>query len=405
MIGGMMRRRNVLVGLGVLAGHEAGAATLPWLSPDLPDGTRSEAHLVRIPGKQPLIQLSDRPPNLETPIQAFRTAITPNDQFFVRYHLADIPDAKQLESWKLEVGGDAAERSVTFGMQQLNDLPQTEIIAVCQCSGNRRGLCQPHVPGVEWGYGAMGCASWHGPRLRDVLKSAGVKPEAVEIWFNGVDKPVLDATPAFHKSLPLAKALADETIVATSMNGGPLPLLNGFPARLVVPGWTSTYWMKHLSNITISSKPIDNFWMTKAYRVPAGMFPVPDPFTTQNNAQNWPITAMVVNSLIASPINGEQVDRSGFTISGVAWDSGSGIARVDISLDGGKNWQGALLDRELGSFAFRTFRLDTGAMPRGKAEILVKATSGSKETQPDAWKANPAGYHNNVPQRLIVTVV
>jgi DMSO/TMAO reductase YedYZ molybdopterin-dependent catalytic subunit len=378
---------------------------MPWLSPDLPDGTRAEAHLAQLPGKQPLIQLSDRPPNFETPIQAFKTAITPNDQFFVRYHLAGIPDAKQLDSWKLEVGGDAAERSVTFGMQQLNDLPQTEIIAVCQCSGNRRGLCQPHVPGVEWGYGAMGCAAWHGPRLRDVLKSAGVKPEAVEIWFNGVDMPVLDATPAFHKSLPLAKALADETIVATSMNGGPLPLLNGFPARLVVPGWTSTYWMKHLSNITISSKPIDNFWMTKAYRVPAGMFPVPDPFTTQNNAQTWPITAMVVNSLIASPISGEQVDRFGFTITGVAWGRGDGIARVDISLDGGKNWQGALLDRELGPFAFRTFRLATGAMPRGKAEILVKATSSSKETQPDAWKANPAGYHNNVPQRLTVTVV
>lgn len=399
-----MLRRDVLVGVGALVGHEASAATMPWLSPDLPDGTRTEAHLVQVPGKQPLIQLSDRPPNLETPVQAFRTAITPNDQFFVRYHLAGIPDAKKLDGWKLEIGGDAAERSVAFGMQQLNDLPQTEIIAVCQCSGNRRGLCQPHVPGVEWGYGAMGCATWHGPMLRDVLKSAGIKPEAVEIWLNGVDEPVLAATPAFHKSLPLAKALADETIIATSMNGGPLPLLNGFPARLIVPGWTSTYWMKHLSNITISSKPIDNFWMTKAYRVPAGMFPVADPFTTQNNAQTWPITGMVVNSLIASPIAGEQVDRSGFTIRGVAWDRGNGIARVDVSLDGGNSWQGALLDRELGRFAFRTFRLATGPLPRGTAELRVRATSDSKETQPDAWKVNSAGYHNNVPQRLTVTV-
>jgi hypothetical protein len=189
------------------------------------------------------------------------------------------------------------------------------------------------------------------------------------------------------------------------MNGGPLPLLNGFPARLIVPGWTSTYWMKHLSNITISSKSIDNFWMTKAYRVPAGMFPVPAPFSTQNNAQTWPITDMVVNSLIASPISGEQVDRSGFTIRGVAWDRGNGIARVDISLDGGGNWQGALLDRELGRFAFRTFRLDTGPLPRGTAELRVRATSNSKETQPDTWKVNPAGYHNNVPQRLTVTVI
>jgi sulfite dehydrogenase len=393
-----------VIGLGALAGHEAGAATLPWLSPDLPDGTRAEAHLAQIPGKQPLIQLSDRPPNFETPIQAFGTAITPNDQFFVRYHLANIPDAKKLENWKLEVGGDAAERSIAIDLRQLNDLPQTEVIAVCQCSGNRRGLSSPHVPGVQWGYGAMGCATWHGPRLRDVLQLAGVKAAAVEVWLGGIDEPVLPTTPAFHKSLPLAKALADETIIATTMNGGPLPLLNGFPARLIVPGWTSTYWMKHLSSITISEKPIDNFWMTKAYRVPAGMFPVADPFVTQNNASTWPITDIVVNSLIASPIAGEQVERAGFTVRGVAWDSGNGIQRVDVSLDGGNNWQGALLDRELGRFAFRTFSLNTGPLPRGTVELRVRATSTARETQSDAWKVNPAGYHNNVPQRLTVTV-
>ena len=399
-----MHRRDIIAGLGALASHEAAAATMPWLSPDLPDGTRAEANLVRIPGKQPLIQLSDRPPNLETPIQAFRTPITPNDQFFVRYHLAGIPDAKSLESWKLVVGGDAAERSVTFGIQQLNDLPQTEVIAVCQCSGNRRGLCTPHVPGVEWGYGAMGCATWRGPRLRDVLKAAGIKPEAVETWLNGVDEPVLPTTPAFHKSLPLAKALADETIIATMMNGGPLPLLNGLPARLIVPGWTSTYWMKHLSGLTISPKPIDNFWMAKAYRVPAGMFPVPDPFTTQNNAATWPITDIVVNSLIASPIGGDRVDRAGFTVRGVAWDSGNGIARVDISLDGGASWRSAALDKELSRYSFRAFSLDTGPLPGGITELRVRATGNSGETQPDAWKTNPAGYHNNVPQRVTVTV-
>ena len=399
-----MRRRDIMVGLGALVSHEAGAATLPWLSPDLPDGTRAEAHFVQVPGKQPLIQLTDRPPNLETPIQAFQTAITPTDQFFVRYHLADIPDAAALEDWKLEIGGDAAERPAVLTMRQLNDLPQADVIAVCQCSGNRRGLSLPHVPGVEWGYGAMGCATWRGPRLRDVLERSGIKTEAVEIWFGGADNPVLPATPAFHKSLPLSKALADETIIATSMNGGPMPLLNGFPARLVVPGWTSTYWMKHLSRITISAKPIDNFWMKKAYRVPAGMFAVDKPFPTQDEAATWPITDIVVNSVIATPLHGEQVERSGVTVRGVAWDRGNGILRVDVSLDGGNNWQGALLDRELSRYAFRSFRLETGPLPRGTSEIRVRATSNSKETQSDVWKTNPAGYHNNVPQRLTVTV-
>jgi sulfite dehydrogenase len=390
--------------VGALAGQRAAAAPMPWLSGDLPDGTRAEAHLAQVPGKKPLIQLSDRPPNLETPIQAFQTAITPNDQFFVRYHLANIPEAKAFEGWRLEVAGDAAERSVRLSAQELDDLPQTEVVAVCQCSGNRRGLVQPHVPGVQWGHGGMGCASWRGPRLRDVLARAGVRTEATEIWFHGADQPALPGTPEFHKSLPMSKAMADETIVATAMNGGPLPLLNGFPARLVVPGWTSTYWMKHLSQITVSTKPLDNFWMKKAYRVPAGMFPVDNQFPAQEDATTWPITDITVNSLIATPVNGEQIDRAGVTLVGVAWDRGHGIQRVDVSLDGGKNWQAALLDRELGPYAFRTFRLNTGALPRGPAEFRVRATSNSKEQQADVWKANPAGYHNNVPQRLTVTV-
>ncbi|MSP02362.1 MAG: oxidase [Acetobacteraceae bacterium] len=399
-----MRRRDIIVGAGALIGHEASAATMPWLSPDLPDGTRAEAHLVQTPGKQPLIQLSDRPPNLETPIQAFRTAITPNDQFFVRYHLAGIPDEKSLDTWNLEVGGDAAERTVKLTAQQLNDLPQTEITAVCQCSGNGRGLVQPHVPGVQWGRGGMGCATWHGPRLRDVLGRAGVKSEAVEVWVEGADLPAMPGTPEFRKSLPLSRALAAETIVATTMNGGPLPLLNGFPARLVVPGWTATYWMKHLTRITISAKPLDSFWMKKAYRVPAGLFPVAQGFATQDDASTWPITDIVVNSLIATPIHGEQVERSGFTVRGIAWDNGSGIQRVDVSLDGGKSWLSALLDRELSLYSFRTWRLESGPLPRGTAELRVRATSNSKRTQPEVWPANPAGYHNNVPQRLTVKV-
>jgi DMSO/TMAO reductase YedYZ molybdopterin-dependent catalytic subunit len=377
---------------------------MPWLSPDLPDGTRAEAHMVQVPDKQPLIQLSDRPVNLETPIQAFRTAITPTDQFFVRYHLAGNPDAKALEGWKLDIGGDAADRSVKLSLDDLNNLPQTEIVAVCQCAGNRRGLVQPHVPGVEWGNGAMGCAAWHGPRFRDVLAAAGVKPEAVEIWLDSPDEPVLPGTPRFSKSLPVAKAMADETIVATSMNGAPLPLLNGFPARLVVPGWVSTYWMKHLNRVTISTKPLNNFWMAKAYRVPGGMFPVELPFSSQAGGGTAPITEITVNSLIATPVQGEQVERSGFTVRGVAWNNGDGILRVDVSLDGGNSWQSAYLDRELGPFAFRTFRLETGALPRGTAELRVRATSNSKDTQPDVWRANGGGYHNNVPQRVVVTV-
>ncbi len=402
-----MKRRDILAGIGgaVVAARSAHADPPVWLSPQLPEGTREEAALETLPGKQPLIRLADRAPNYEAPIQTFRTAITPNDRFFVRYHLAGVPAMDALGTWSLMVGGQAAERQVTFSMGELqNQFEQVEVAAVCQCSGNRRGLSSPHVAGVEWGYGAMGCATWRGPRLRDVLAKAGVKPGAVEVWLDGADGPVLPTTPDFHKSLPMAKAMADEVIIATTMNGGQLPHLNGYPARVVVPGWTATYWMKHVTSIQVSSKPLDSFWMRKAYRVPASMFPVDRPFATQDNGTTWPITEMVVNSLIADPIDGTHQPANGFTVQGVAWDRGHGIRQVEVSLDGGQTWKPADLGKDLGEFAFRTFSFRTGKLAPGSYVVSSRATNNAGETQADKLKFNPAGYQNNVPQRVQVMV-
>jgi hypothetical protein len=279
------------------------------------------------------------------------------------------------------------------------------VLAVCQCAGNRRGLVQPHVPGVEWGDGAMGCAVWRGPALRDVLKACGVKAEAVEIWLGSADKPVMEATPAFHKSIPLDKAMDPDTIVAIAMNNAPLPLLNGYPARLVVPGWVGTYWMKHLTSITVSKAPLTNFWMKAAYRVPAGPFPVVHPFTSQATETTLAITEMVVNSLIADPLEGNEVDRSGFTIRGVAWDRGAGINRVEVSLDAGGTWRDALLDRPLGPYGYRRFSLETGPMRAGAYKLMSRATSTTGEKQVERLKTNPGGYHNNLPRPIPVVVV
>jgi DMSO/TMAO reductase YedYZ molybdopterin-dependent catalytic subunit len=402
-----MKRREILAGLGgaVVAARSLHAAEQPvWLSPQLPEGTREEAGLETLPGKQPLIRLADRPPNYEAPIETFRTAITPSDQFFVRYHLAGIPAMDALGTWSLTVGGQV-DRQVTFSLKELNSqFEQVEIAAVCQCSGNRRGLSSPHVAGVEWGYGAMGCAIWRGPRLKDVLAKAGVKSDAVEVWLDGADGPVLPTTPDFHKSLPMAKAMADEVIVATTMNDGQLPHLNGYPARIVVPGWTATYWMKHVSSIEVSSKPLGNFWMQKAYRVPAGMFPVDQPYPTQDNATTWPITEMVVNSLVADPIDGTQQPADGFTVRGVAWDRGHGIRLVEVSLDGGQTWKPAELGKDLGRYAFRGFTFQTGKLGPGNYVVSSRATNNAGETQVEKLKFNPAGYHNNVPQQITVSV-
>jgi sulfite dehydrogenase (cytochrome) subunit A len=402
-----MNRRQMLTGLGgaaLASGPACAVEKLGWMSPQLPDGTREAATLDALPGKRQLIRLTDRPPNYESPIETFRTPVTANDEFFIRYHLANIPAMADLGKWSLTVGGEAVDRQLTLNLDDLRNLPQVEVAAVCQCSGNRRGLSSPHVAGVEWGYGAMGCATWRGPRLKDVLAKAGVKAGALEVWLDGADGPVLPTTPDFHKSLPMDKAMSDDVIIATTMNGQPLPHLNGYPARIVVPGWTATYWMKHVTNIQLSSKPLDSFWMQKAYRVPSGMFPVDHPFPSQDNTATWPITDIVVNSLVADPIGGTRQSAAGFAVQGVAWDRGHGIKQVEVSLDGGKTWQPASLGNDGGRFAFRAFSLHTGKLAPGNYVVSSRATNNAGETQADKLKFNPAGYHNNVPQQITVTV-
>src|SRR5580704_15912538 len=321
----MLTRRHLLeaAGAGVALGggplglpqlFGAKAAGVP-LSPGVPSGLDGTATLETLPGKKPLIKLTYRPPNYESPLEYFRTPITPNDQFFIRYHLADIPEV-DAKTYKIEIGGDGAKGQTEITLDDLKKLPVYEIAAVNFCSGNRRGLSNPHVAGVEWGYGAMGCARWKGARLKDVLNIVGLKPEAIEIAFNGADGPVYDKVPDFIKSIPVWRAIDESTLIAYEMNGEPLPHLNGFPARLIVPGWTGTYWMKHLISVTALTKPLGGFWMNPAYRIPVGMFPMVARFVSQENAATTPITEIVVNSLITSHADGAKVKGGNNTVSG-----------------------------------------------------------------------------------------
>jgi DMSO/TMAO reductase YedYZ molybdopterin-dependent catalytic subunit len=149
--------------------------------------------------------------------------------------------------------------------------------------GQPARLFSPHVPGVERGYGAMGCARWKGVRLKDVLDQIGLKKEAVEIELNGAEGAPVEKAPDFVKSLPVWRAMDESTLIAYEMNGAPLPHLNGFPARIIVPGWTGTYWMKHIVSIQAVTKPFSGFWMNPAYRVPLGKFPLVARFTSQGD--------------------------------------------------------------------------------------------------------------------------
>jgi sulfite dehydrogenase len=409
----MITRRNLLEAAGVgavMAG--SGTAVPQWftaraeaevplnLPPALPEGIRTEAILDALPGKKPLIKLSYRPPNYETPIEYLRTDITPNDAFFVRYHLSDIPQV-DAKTWKLAIAGEGANDAVQLGLDDLKQFTPVEVVALCQCSGNRRGLMQPHVPGVEWGYGAMGCARWKGVRLKDLLDKVGLKKETVEIVLDGADRGVSDKTPKFTKSLPLWKALEDTTLIAYEMNGQPLPHWNGFPARVVVPGWTGTYWLKHVTSISAVTKPFDGFWMKSAYRIPLGKFPVVARFSSQETAVNTPITDMVVNSLITSHAEGTVVKVGApVTVAGIAWDGGYGISTVDVSVDGGKTWTAAALGKDQGPFALHSWSLHFSPKAPGKHVVMARATNKIGQSQTTALIPNPAGYHHNLVQAL-----
>ena len=392
-------------GIGLSAISAAQAAGRLDLPSALPDGVRASAMLESLPGKKPLIKLSYRPPNYETPIEYFRTAITPNDAFFVRYHLSAIPEV-DAKTWRMTVDGDGANGRAELTLDQLKQMPAAEVVAVNLCSGNRRGLFQPHVPGVEWGYGAMGCARWKGARLKDILDKAGLKKEAIEIAFNGADSGVTDTTPDFIKSIPAWKAIEDTTLVAYEMNGQPLPHFNGFPARLIVPGWTGTYWMKHLTSISALTKPQGGFWMTPAYRIPLGKFPLVARFISQETEANTPITEMVVNSLISSPPDGARVQAGQrVDIGGIAWDGGYGIDAVEVSTDGGRTWTAAALGEDLGRFAFRTFNFALTPSAKGKQMVMARAFNKIGQSQTTALIHNPAGYHHNVIHSVTLDVV
>jgi DMSO/TMAO reductase YedYZ molybdopterin-dependent catalytic subunit len=373
---------------------------------ELPQGTMDSAVRDALTGKQPLIKRSFRPPNYESPVEIFDDVLTPNDQFFVRWHHSNIP-VIDTSVWRLRVGGEAAERGFELTLDQLKrDFEPVELIAVCQCAGSRRGLSEPHVPGVQWGYGAMGNARWKGVRLKDILARSGLKKEAVEIAFNGSDHAPLEATPAFAKSIPVWKALDENTLVAYDMNGAPLPHWNGFPARLVVPGWAATYWMKQIVSIRALPQPLAGFWMNTAYRIPKGKYPIIDRFTSQESETTTPITEILVSSLMTNISDGRRfaADQP-LVVKGIAWDGGYGIRAVEVSVDDGRSWQSAELGLNQGRYSFRTWRFSCAPRAAGRVWIMARASNAQGTSQPSELIFNGAGYHNNVVQKIGIDLV
>ncbi|TFG60658.1 MAG: hypothetical protein E4H32_08325, partial [Nitrospirales bacterium] len=212
---GLTRRRLlqtslIVGGLSVLRLQSARASSPPSI--DLPF-SRGHRPLVAFPEKRPLMVLTTRPPQLETPFSIFDENIfTPNDAFFVRWHLANIPTTVDRQTFRLTIRG-RVKQTLSFSLTDLQkQFEPVEVAAVCQCAGNSRGFSEPRVTGGQWGHGAMGNAMWKGVRLRDLLEKAGLEKDAQHVRFDGLDRQVADATPDFLKSLPLDDAMADHVL-------------------------------------------------------------------------------------------------------------------------------------------------------------------------------------------------
>jgi sulfite dehydrogenase (cytochrome) subunit A len=358
--------------------------------------------MVRYPEKADLILLTSRPPQLETPMSYFDRAITPNEAFFVRYHVFPVPTEVDPATWRLRVHG-RVDRTLELSLDELRSkFPAARVVAANQCSGNSRGRFSPRVLGGEWGDGAMGNAEWVGARMRDILTLAGVRAGAVQVTFDGLDKPAFPTVPDFVKSLDVTRIMEDpDVIVAYQMNGRPLPMLNGFPARLVVPGWYATYWVKNLSEIEVVDHVFERFWMKPAYRIPDTPCGCVPPGTAP--ARTVPINRMRVRSFIAAPAPGSKVAVGRpVAVRGIAFDGGYGIAEVQLSADRGVTWSRADLGPDLGRYSFREWSATWTPSSPGDRRLMVRAFNAIGESQGPEPLWNPAGYLRNVIEHVDV---
>ena len=361
-----------------------------------------ERRLVRFPEKTDLILLTSRPPQLETPLHHFKELITPNNALFVRWHITPIPTSVDLNLWRLKVGGNT-EKELQLSIDDLKKFEKVTYTAVIQCSGNGRSFFEPRVPGGQWGNGAMGNITWSGSRLKDIINTAGIKSGSVDVSFNGLDTGTLPTVPDFIKSLPVDKAMEEDIIVAYEMNGEPLTMLNGFPARLIVPGWYATYWVKSLSEITILSKPFEEFWMKPAYRIPDNPCGCITPGTTPK--KTVPISRMTTRSLIVEPLNGASLKANKpVEVMGIAFSGGYSIKDVIVSMDGGKSWHQAKLGEDLGRYSWIQWFYPWKPSKPGKYTLMALATNSIGESQPFDSLWNPSGYLWNKIEKTEVVV-
>jgi len=387
----MTSRRSFIRGASAVALALNAAPVFCWAM------SASEGGAIEVQGKDGLLVRSLRFVDLESPVGYLGTWLTPIPRFFVRNHMHE-PSQLSAADWRLSIGGEV-EKTLTLTLADLSKLELHSVVNTLECAGNGRGFQRPQVPGVQWGKGAVGTAKFSGPRLRDVLERAGVKSSGKHVAFRGLDE-VPGKVPPFIRSIPIEKALDADTLVATHMNGAPLTKHHGFPARALTPGWIGAASCKWLTEIKVLDSEFAGNFMNPGYRLPNQ--PI-KPGETVKPEDTHPVTSLVVKSVISGPLDGATLKPGRVAIHGAAWAGEAGIAKVEISTDGGATWALANFGEERARYAWRLWHHEWDAKP-GDFSIRSRATDSQGRAQPAAGVWNPSGYLYNAIDEVKVHV-
>ena len=312
-------------------------------------------------------------------------AVMPNGRFYLRNHF-DIPNLDG-KSYRLSVRG-LVERSLNLSMRDLHNLRAESLVVTLECAGNGRSTFDPAVPGEAWGLGAVSTAEWTGVPLLEVIERADLRPGATELTFRGADSGLVeghDAPIRFERGLSVDQIREAGALLAYEMNGEPLSPPHGYPLRLIVPGWYAVASVKWLTEIVATDKPCEGHYQTDKYWYQ---------WVRNGRDERAPVTLMNVRALIASPDQGESLQRGETAIRGVAWSGAGSIARVDVSLNDGP-WREARLVGERGRCAWQWWELITHLEQTGPLAVRARATDMAGRTQPERAEWNPLGYGNN----------